>query len=344
MTATPAFTDADLVAPPDLRRQQILVKAHPVDNAGKLTATYDPQFDLSRTIFKTLPSGIKQLFQRTKLDTKLQFSDSAIADISAAYAALGPPKHLADDAPIHKFMLEHCDFSCEHADGSFLDHLIFCREYAARHYTQAAGAPRVMLLHSIMGVGTNCFPMTIDKLPTLAKLCAPYELAQIEAFPSVLRLLVHGPLLQELSACPAEKLVNIGKLTLHRLLDNAPVELSGKQLFEQLNYQLIHAIDFLPAAAWQRTSNEYFFGIFVTLHEVLTRAGQLHAKVDWDPSWMQPMTAGARPETWRHWLVDLVPNVAIQFMASKQIARFSAAVGHSLEYRLEYGGPAMSRM
>ena len=62
MTATtaPAFTDADLVALPDLRRQQILVKAHPIDNAGKIVATYDPQFDLHRTIFKTLPSGIKQ--------------------------------------------------------------------------------------------------------------------------------------------------------------------------------------------------------------------------------------------------------------------------------------------
>ena len=62
MTAAtaPAFTDADLVALPDLRRQQILVKAHPIDNAGKIVATYDPQFDLTRTIFKTLPSGIKQ--------------------------------------------------------------------------------------------------------------------------------------------------------------------------------------------------------------------------------------------------------------------------------------------
>jgi hypothetical protein len=271
------------------------------------------------------------------LDTKLEFLQGAVAEIEAAYAALGPPRHLADDAPIHKFMLEHCDFSCEHADGSFLDHLIFCREYAARHYEAASGAPRVMLLHSIMGVGTNCFPMSIDKLPTLAKLCAPHEMAHIEAFPSVLRLLVHGPLLEELCACPTEKLAGLRKLCLHRLLDNAPIELSGAQLWEMLNYQLIHAVDFLPAAAWQRTSNEYFFGIFVALHELLTRVGQLQAKVGWDPEWMQPMAPGARPDTWRHWLVDLVPNAAIRLMAAKQIAKYSADVGHSLKYSLEYG-------
>ena len=36
----------------------------------------------------------------------------------------------------------------------------------------------------------------------------------------------------------------------------------------------------------------------------------------------------------RHWLVDMVPCAAISRMASNQIAKYSAAIGHSLEYEL----------
>lgn len=332
-------TTADLVGPHDLRRKQILVKAAPVDNAGRLSATYDPQFDLSRTIFKTLPLGVKQFFQRTKLDTRLEFSEDAQSEIEQAYAALGPVKSVSDDSGIHKFMLEQCDFSCEHADGSFLDHLFFCRDYAIRHYQQAEGSPRIMMLHSIMGVGTNQFPMGIDKLPTLASLLAPNELAHIEAFPSVLRLLVHGPLLRELASLGPNGLRRIKSLSLHRVLDNAPITLSASQLWEQLNYHVIHAVDFLPAAAWQRTSNEYFFHIFTTLHKVLSSIDELHAHVEWEESWMQPMAPGARPDTWRHWFIDMVPNAVILAMASKQIVQYSAAIGHSLEYTLVQESP-----
>ena len=50
-----------------------------------------------------------------------------------------------------------------------------------------------MLLHSIAGVGTNEFPLPLEKLPDLASLVTPSEMRQIESFPSVLRLLVRGP-------------------------------------------------------------------------------------------------------------------------------------------------------
>lgn len=113
MPSREAFTDSDLVAPHDLRRKQILAAGHPVDSAGKLCAAYDPNFELSRTIFKTLPPGIKQFFQRTKLDTKLQWSEAAISEIEQKYASIGPLPPIADDTPIHNFMLDQCDFSCE---------------------------------------------------------------------------------------------------------------------------------------------------------------------------------------------------------------------------------------
>ena len=38
--------------------------------------------------------------------------------------------------------MEHeCDFKCEHADGSFMDHLYFCVDYCRLHYSKQS--PRV---------------------------------------------------------------------------------------------------------------------------------------------------------------------------------------------------------
>ena len=36
----------------------------------------------------------------------------------------------------------------------------------------------------------------------------------------------------------------------------------------------------------------------------------------------------------RHWLIDMVPCAAISKMASKQIGKYSAEIGHSLDYEL----------
>jgi len=320
-----------------LRKQRIAL-ARPVDNAQVITQTLDTSFDLDKTIFKTLDSSVKILFQRTKLDAHLEFHAGAAADIETSYAALPPAPAYSNNEAIFRFMLDECDFATEHADGSFLDHLHFCREYTARHYP--AGKPNVMLLHSIMGVGTNCFPMTIDKLPALRKLVPPDEMVQIEAFPSVLRLLVHGPLRQQLLACDAAQLASLSSLSYHRLLDNEPLRLTADELWEQLNYQLIHAIDFLPPSAWQRTKScDYFFEIFDALHQILAKAGRLDANVGWEGEKdMLPMQPGARPNTWRHWIVDMIPQKIVLKLASKGIADFSAKVGHSLEYSLSFDG------
>ena len=40
-----------------LKRKQALAFAHPVDNAGALTCSVDPSFELSNTIFSSLPRG-----------------------------------------------------------------------------------------------------------------------------------------------------------------------------------------------------------------------------------------------------------------------------------------------
>eukprot|EP00967_Tisochrysis_lutea_P008507 scaffold10163_cov35-Tisochrysis_lutea.AAC.3 len=126
-----------------------------------------------------------------------------------------------------------------------------------------------------MAPGTNCFPMKREKLPMLRSLLQAEECAHIEAFPSVLRLMIGTPFLAELCAAPNESLLEIKSLTMHRVLDNERITLNADQLWDQLNYHLIHTLDFLPLTSWQATFNEFMAHFFVTLYELLTRVGKL---------------------------------------------------------------------
>ena len=316
------------------QRKQLLAVGHLVDNAGIVHGHVNSSFDLGRTIFQTLtPGSIKSFYQRTKLDVDYEWDPDAKARIDEAYARIARPP--ADDAGIYKFMITECDFSMEHADGSFLDHLHFCRDFTALHFP--AGSPRVALLHSICGVGTNANPMKIEKLPTLRTLLSDDEMAQIESFPSILRLLVHGPLLAELTACETARLNGLTGVHFHRVLDNAPLYLSADGLWDNLNYHLIHALDFLPPASLQHlATGSYFFEIFTSLHALLSRTGRLAASVEWQPSWALPLADGIEPDTWRHWIVNRVPKAIVLRLAAKTIASLSAQLGHSLEYTLEW--------
>ena len=191
----------------DLKRKQALAYGGPVDHANAVSCIYDPAFDLRHTIFKTLRSPVKRYFQSLRMDAKIEWAAEAARRIHAAYDRV--PRKLADDGALHRFMVDECDFALEHADGSFMDHLHFCSEYTALHLPSAS--PRVMLLHSIMGVGTNCFPMAretglehiglqppatagthgcslqhtrsqaLEKLPTLRSLVRDDEMALIQA-------------------------------------------------------------------------------------------------------------------------------------------------------------------
>ena len=47
-------------------------------------------------------------------------------------------------------------------------------------------SPRVLLLHSILGVATNYFPMKQELLPKLQGMLTDFENTHVEAFPSIL--------------------------------------------------------------------------------------------------------------------------------------------------------------
>merc|ERR1719336_15613 len=97
---------------------------------------------------------------------------------------------------IISFMETDCDFRMEHADGSFMDHLEFVRDFSALYMPQRS--PRILFLHSIMGVGTNHWPMSASQIPQFQKMVDPEEFQHIQAFPTMLRITKGVDFLHEL--------------------------------------------------------------------------------------------------------------------------------------------------
>ena len=231
-----------------------------------------------------------------------------------------------------QFLLTECDFDVEHADGSFLDHLYFCFEYSVQHYPQQS--PLVLFLHSILGTSTNTFAMPAGKIPALRQLMTPAEWKQVEAFPSVLRLLLVGPLRRELedNAHRADKLASI---SFHRVIDNAPITMSGPDFWTGLNFQLIHMVDFLPVSNWAAHQNDSTFILFRHLYDLLVKAGKLEATVGYTPA-ATPRSLDGETSGMGNWLISHIPVGLAEKMASKSVSRFSQRIGHSLDYTITW--------
>jgi hypothetical protein len=134
--------------------------------------------------------------------------------------------------------------------------------YSAAHFTTQS--PRILLLHSILGVASNYFAMRAGQIPKLRSLVSAHEFEHIEAFPSVLRLLVIDELLTALQHGVTAGL-QLRRLTFFRVIDNTPLEMDGKTFWTHLNFQLIHLLDFLPVADWAAAADERFFVVFRSL-------------------------------------------------------------------------------
>ncbi|CAJ1344891.1 unnamed protein product, partial [Effrenium voratum] len=151
--------------------------------------------------------------------------------------------------PLLYFLVANAGPRMEHADGSFIDHLQFCYEYSFSHFKDHS--PRVLFLHSILGVGTNFFPMKVEKIPKLQSFLTEEEFKHIEAFPSILRLMFHFDFIQELENTGAAKVgETFNGLKFHRVIDNKSLFLDAESFWVQMNYQLMHLLDFLPIADW----------------------------------------------------------------------------------------------
>lgn len=318
---------------PTFLRKAAIINGGVRDHVGKVVVEPIPNFDLNRTIFQTLSGAIPRYVMKTRVAKEVYWSDMAAANIQHAYDDVREQVELPEvSSDLMTFLVEECNFDVEHADGSFLDHLYFGFEYATQYYSKQS--PLVMLLHSILGTGTNTFAMKADKIPDLRSLMNDFEWHQTESFPSILRLLYVGALRRELRE-NLHRVDDLKEIRFRRVIDNEPVVMSGEDLWIQLNYQLIHIIDFLPAANWIAHKSDTSFIIFRDLYDILDKAGKLEAHVNYTPADGRPTLDGEH-HSFGSWLITRIPVSVVEKMAAKSIQSFSSRIGHSLDYEIEW--------
>ncbi len=316
---------------PNLQRQAAIARGAATDHTGSVQVTPIKNFDLGHTIFNTLEGALPRFVIKTRIAKEHRWNEPASENIGQEYEAVrsGTPLPEVDPALL-RFMVEECDFDVEHADGSFLDHLYFCWEYTLEHYP--GRSPIVMLLHSILGTGTNTFAMEADKIPALRALMDDFEWTHVESFPSVLRLLYDLSLRQELRQ-NMTRLSDLEAIRFHRVIDNAPITMSAEDFWIQLNFQLIHLIDFLPVSNWSTHANDTAFIIFRDLYNLLNEAGKLETKLGYTPA---SSGQGLKDEEqgFGGWLTTLIPVSLSEKMAAKSVRKFSSRINHSMDYDL----------
>ncbi|MBI2768487.1 MAG: hypothetical protein HYX47_02590 [Burkholderiales bacterium] len=318
---------------PTTQRKAAIARGAALEHTGKVRVEPIPDFDLDRTIFKTLEGGAARFVMATRVGKEAHWDAAAAQAVQAEYAAARAAHPLPGMSPeLMQFLVSECDFDVEHADGSFLDHLYFCFEYTVQHYP--GQSPLVMFLHSILGTGTNTFAMTADKIPALRQLMSPADWTQVEAFPSVLRLLYAGPLRRELRD-NLHRAGAIRSISFHRVIDNEPITISGEDFWIALNYQLIHLVDFLPVANWSVHQNDTSFILFRDLYDLLGKAGKCEANVGYAPTAL-PRHLEGEPQGVGAWLTTLIPVGMSERMAASSVSRFSQRIGHSLDYRIAW--------
>jgi len=318
---------------PTYQRKAAIARGAALEHTGRVEVSPMAQFDLNRTIFQTLEGKLARFVMTTRVAKDVRWNDKAAQEVQADYDRVSQSRALPPVAPeLMRFLVEECDFDVEHADGSFLDHLYFCYEYTGQHYPKQSAL--VMLLHSILGTGTNTFAMKAEKIPQLQPLMTPAEWAQVEAFPSVLRLLYAGKLRQELRE-NLHRPDALKSIKMHRVIDNHPIEMSGEDLWVALNFQLIHLVDFLPVANWAMHQNDTAFIVFRDLYDLMEKAGKREAHIEYSPTTGPRELKGERMSTLGR-LTTLLPVGTSEKMAAKSVQKFSERIGHSLEYQIRW--------
>ena len=318
---------------PSLLRKAAIATGKAADQAGRVLVKPIPGFSLKGTIFDNLEGKAARFVMKTRIGKEPHWKATEASRVEDSYRRAREGNPLPEvDPKLIAFLIEECDFDVEHAEGSFLDHLYFCFEYSVHHYPDHS--PLVSLLHSILGTGTNTFAMEAKKIPALREHLTDFEWRHVEAFPSVLRLLYDLPLRRELRD-NAHRLDRLERVGFHRVIDNEPISMSGEDFFIQLNYQLIHLIDFLPVANWATHANDTAFILFRDLYDFMESTGTLQAQVGYVPPGRLRTLKGEKPSL-PALLTTLIPVPVSERMASRSVRTFSERIGHSMDYTLTW--------
>ena len=314
-----------------LQRKSAIATGNCTDHVGSVLVTPIDSFSLDDTIFNTLEGFLPRLVMRARIAKNIEWSQEQIEQIEQRFALA--PRASSIDPTVLEFMLTECDFAMEHADGTFIEHLLFCHDYADAHYSDQS--PNILLLHSILGTATNTFAMAANKIPALRELITEEEFRQIQAFPSILRLLTSGTLFDALEQ-NRQKLDQLKEITFYRVIDNRQCALSATEFWQQLNHQLIHLVDFLPPANWAHHKGDPVFQTFIKLSHFLNECNQRLATVGFQPPDREGFLPFPQQEimSFGGALSVVIPGWLQRRLAAKAVRKFSANIGHSLDFAL----------
>jgi hypothetical protein len=164
----------------------------------------------------------------------------------------------------------------------------------------------------------------------LKAMLTPAEWVHTQTFPTIIRVINTGMLLDQLESLPKEKLVSLKSFTCHRLIDNEEVRMTGAEFWVHLNLQLIHTLDFLPVADWgsDLRYEDPFFQTFRRLYGFLQNAGKLQANIDLDLS--------SRDATGGTLSLGRIVSVPLGFIFRRKQRKYSDAIGHDLGFTFEW--------
>jgi len=172
--------------------------------------------------------------------------------------------------------------------------------------------------------------MGASKIPMLKSMLTPAEWVHTQAFPTIIRVINGGMLLDQLEQLPKEKLASLRSFTCHRLIDNEEVRMTGDEFWVHLNLQLIHTLDFLPVADWGSDFKygDPFFQTFRRLFGFLEYAGKLQANIDLDLS--------SRDATGSSMSLGRIVSAPLGLMFRRKQKKYSEAIGHDLGFTFEW--------
>lgn len=332
----------------NLQRKSYLLECGPINHGKNVFYVKDENFDLNKTIFKGVSGmlGFKRMELRSKLGNEFKWAPKTCEEIEEKFEDFKKTKiEVVTKQPswnnysdIIRFMKEDCDFNTEHADGSFMDHLYFCRDYSKAHYSSVS--PRILFLHSILGVGTNLFPMTVEQIPTLKAMLEPDEFKQIAVFPSLLRLMNQGTLFKQLlDAFQNNTLDSLESIKMFRVIDNEEITLTSEELKVALNIQLIHQLDFLPCSNWCSQVSDPMFQVFVEIYQFLTETKLIEAEVKFDVETLENASEKdefGMPVTVATVISKYVPKSIKRQALKKSSEAFSKDIEHNMSYTLQW--------
>lgn len=247
----------------DFRRQAVISLHAPIDVTGSVLQVQINPTDMQHDLLTTLNmTKVGTFITQMAKSHALYWQCNVASNISYTFSTY--EHKLEIDPALQDFIDNDVNFEITHADGSFKTHNLFCATYCRVHMPQHSW--RVLYIHSIMGTGTNYFPMNTSQIPKLKALLTPYEMMHVEAFPSLLRATTS---IFSFLFANEHRLTKITKIMLYRVIDNRKIYLSEHDLWVGLNYQLIHMMDFLPSTCRQNSGGFYMLVNFLRRHKKL---------------------------------------------------------------------------